>query len=122
MKQLLLVFFGGGVGSALRYLAVKSLGSIDSLPIGTLTVNVVGSCIIGALLGLSFKEGWISTNTSLLLATGFCGGFTTFSAFSLENQLFLRSGDYLTFGLYTAGSIILGIAAVFLGLFLVRLL
>ena len=122
MKQLLLVFFGGGVGSALRYLVVKNIGAWYSIPVGTLTVNIFGSFIIGALLGLSLKEELISTNTSLLLATGFCGGFTTFSAFSLENQLFLRSGEYLNFGLYTAASILLGIVAVFLGLSLVRLL
>ena len=120
MKQLLLVFLGGGVGSALRYLVVKYVGTWNALPIGTLAVNVLGSFLIGIVLGLSLKQQFLSGNSFLLLATGLCGGFTTFSAFSLENQHLLNSGHFLAFVLYTVSSILLGILAVYLGLYFCR--
>lgn len=121
IKQVLLVFLGGGVGSVLRFLISKNLNPLSSIPVGTLLVNFSGSLLIGFILGLGLKQEVISTNTTLLLATGFCGGFTTFSAFSFENQALLKSGDYLNFGIYSAGSIFLGIAAVLIGLWLSKL-
>lgn len=120
MKQALLVFLGGGAGSVLRFVISKNLNPVTTLPLGTLLVNIIGSLLIGLFLGLGLKEEYLSPNTTLLLATGFCGGFTTFSAFSYENQALLKSGDYLSFGIYTAGSIFLGIAAVLAGLWLSR--
>ncbi len=120
MKQLLLVFLGGGAGSMLRYLISKGLNHTTVLPLGTLVVNVVGSLLIGLILGLAYRHPSFSPNTALFLATGFCGGFTTFSAFSYENQLFLKAGDFMSFGIYTISSIILGIAAIFAGLFFSR--
>lgn len=120
MKQVLLVFLGGGAGSVLRFLISKNLNPLTTLPLGTLLVNISGSFLIGIFLGISLKQEFLSPNATLLLATGFCGGFTTFSAFSYENQLLLRAGDYLNFGIYAAGSIFLGIAAVFAGLWFSR--
>ncbi len=117
MKYALLVFVGGGFGSVLRYLIGKLFqNSLGTFPIGTMTVNVVGSLLIGILFGLGLKNGGLSETQSVLLITGFCGGFTTFSAFAMENQIFLKSGDYVQFISYTLGSLILGIAAVVLGL------
>lgn len=121
IKQLLLVFLGGGLGSALRFIIAKNLNPISSLPIGTLLVNFSGSLLIGFILGLGLKQEVLSANTTLLLATGFCGGFTTFSAFSFENQALLKAGDYMNFGIYSAGSIFLGIAAVLIGLWLSKM-
>jgi CrcB protein len=121
MKQVLLVFIGGGFGSALRFLISKNLNSVSSIPLGTLLVNFFGSLLIGFILGLGMKQEAISPNTTLLLATGFCGGFTTFSAFSFENQALLKAGDYINFGIYSAGSIFLGIAAVLIGIWLSKL-
>lgn len=119
MKYALLVFLGGGVGSVLRYWVGKLFqGPLGTFPTGTMTVNVVGSLLIGVLVGYGLKNGGLSEPQTLLLVTGFCGGFTTFSAFALENQTFLKAGDYTSFVLYTFGALILGIAAVVLGLFL----
>ena len=120
MKQLLLVFLGGGAGSALRFIISKNLNPMSTLPLGTLLVNIIGSLLIGIFLGLGLKQELLSPNATLLLATGFCGGFTTFSAFSYENLALLKAGDYLNLGIYSAGSIFLGIATVLLGLWLAR--
>nr|WP_037325342.1 fluoride efflux transporter CrcB [Salinimicrobium terrae] len=121
MKQIFLVFLGGGVGSALRFLIAKNLNPLSVIPLGTLLVNFSGSLIIGFILGIGLKEEMISPNTTLLLATGFCGGFTTFSAFSFENVALLKAGDYINFGIYSAGSIFLGIAAILIGLWLSKM-
>ena len=120
LKNALLVFIGGGMGSVLRYIATKYLNNF-SLPFGTLLVNVLGSLILGIILGLTLRSASTDSTTSLLFGIGFCGGFTTFSTFAVENQAFLRSGDYLNFGIYTFGSILLGVMAVFLGLFFSKL-
>lgn len=121
MKQLLLVFLGGGFGSSLRYFISKYLNDSQlGVPYGTFFVNILGSLIIGFLLGLAFKYKSISNETMLLLATGFCGGFTTFSAFAYENYIYFRSGDFFTLGVYTILSLIFGIAAVMIGIWLVR--
>ena len=121
MKQVLLVFLGGGAGSILRFLISRSLQNQSGIPYGTFTVNILGSLLIGILIGLSLRNNLISNNLYLLLATGFCGGFTTFSAFAAENQAFLRAGDLYHFALYSLGSLIFGFGAVFVGLFLSRL-
>lgn len=121
MKQLVLVFLGGGIGSALRYWIGKYLNStITGIPYGTFVANILGSLLIGIILGLSLKQNTLSQNTVLFLATGFCGGFTTFSTFAYENHVFLKSGDFMSFALYTCGSFVLGFAAVFFGIWLSR--
>ena len=119
MKQVLLVFIGGGTGSALRYLVGKIFNSTtQGYPWGTFSVNIIGSLMIGVLMGMVLKNSSLSENQTLLLVTGFCGGFTTFSAFTYENQMFLKEGDLTNFFIYTLGSIGLGLLAVFLGFFL----
>ncbi len=121
MKQLILVFVGGGFGSALRYLIGKWLNSPnDGIPYGTFAANIIGSLLIGIILGLAAKNNSLSENQILLLATGFCGGFTTFSTFAYENHVFLKSGDFTSFAIYTIGSFIVGFLAVFLGIYLVK--
>lgn len=120
MKQALLVFIGGGFGSVARYLIGKYLNNTDGIPYGTLLVNVLGSLLIGIILGLAIKNNTLNSNQTLLLATGFCGGFTTFSAFAFENQQLLKSGDFMSFAVYTIASFALGFLAVFLGMYLVK--
>ena len=87
MKALLLVGAGGFAGSALRYLISRLMLPwvvSSGFPFSTLTVNVAGSLLIGALMGLGLSDGW-----ALLCIVGFCGGFTTFSTFSLETVTLL---------------------------------
>ena len=121
MKNLLLVFIGGGVGSSLRYLLGKYLNSTETgIPWGTFTANILGSLLIGIILGLAAKNDTLTQSQTLILATGFCGGFTTFSTFAYENHVFLKSGDFTNFALYTIGSFVVGFLAVFLGMFLVK--
>ncbi len=121
MKQFALVFLGGGLGSTLRYFLSKYLDSYSAnIPYGTFAANILGSFLIGIILGLALKNNTLSTSTVLFLATGFCGGFTTFSTFAYENHVFLKSGDLLSFALYTFASFAVGFGAVFLGMWLVR--
>jgi len=121
MKAVLLVFIGGGFGSVLRYWIGKFLNSTsDGIPYGTFAANILGSLLIGVILGLAAKNDALSQNQTLLLATGFCGGFTTFSTFAYENHVFLKSGDFTSFAFYTIASFVVGFLAVFLGLYLVK--
>ena len=85
MKQALLVFLGGGLGSVLRYWMSLKLNNFENgIPYGTLLANVLGSLIIGIIFGYSAKSGLLNENHSLLLATGFCGGFTTFQLLPMK--------------------------------------
>ena len=121
MKNLLLVFVGGGFGSALRYIFGKYLNTIQhGFPIGTFAANILGSLLIGIILGLAAKNNSISHNQILLLATGFCGGFTTFSTFAYENHVLLKSGDFISLAIYTIATFIVGFLAVFLGVFIAK--
>ncbi|GAB1857296.1 fluoride efflux transporter CrcB [Flavobacteriaceae bacterium MHTCC 0001] len=121
MKQLLLVFLGGGLGSVLRFIIGKLLNNTQNgIPYGTFAANILGSLLIGIILGLAAKNDTLSQNQTLLLATGFCGGFTTFSTFAYENHIFLKSGDFISFAIYSVASFVLGFLAVFLGMYLVK--
>ena len=124
MKHLLLVGLGGFIGSAARFLVSKLNLSwhFFSIPMGTLTVNVLGSFIIGILVGISAKSDLISTDLRVFLMVGFCGGFTTFSSFSSENLMLMQNGQVFTVLIYTSLSILLGFLAVYLGYIFTNLL
>ena len=118
----LFVFLGGGLGAALRHGvnvgAARLLGT--NFPYGTLTVNVVGSLLMGLLAAYFAFKGDASQHWRLFLATGVLGGFTTFSAFSLDVAvLYGRGAIWLALG-YVMTSVVLSIAGLFAGLFLVR--
>ena len=121
MKQLVLVFVGGGFGSVLRYVIGKWLNNTENgFPYGTFAANILGSLLIGIILGYAAKNETLSQHSTLLLATGFCGGFTTFSTFAYENHMFLKSGDFTSFACYTMASFVVGFLAVFAGIYLVK--
>lgn len=120
MKNLVLIFLGGGAGSVFRFLISSSLNGLIAFPLGTFVVNITGSLLLGFLLGLGLRE--ISSQLSLLLMIGFCGGFTTFSTFSAETLELLKAGEYLSLILYSGLSLACGIIAVFAGIFLSRLI
>ena len=119
MKSFLLVFLGGGLGSGLRYLIASAMNQYSKvLPYGTFTVNMLGCLLIGLILGYAQKENTLTSNQTLLLATGFCGGFTTFSAFANENLELIKNGEIFNFSVYTICSILVGVLAVFIGFYL----
>ena len=93
IKNFILIGVGGALGSMLRYL-FSLLIQHKQLPWATLLVNIIGSFIIGIVVAESLKNEIFANNWRLFLATGICGGFTTFSAFSLENLQLLQNGKY----------------------------
>lgn len=119
----LIVFMGGGIGAALRHgvnrASLLLLG--PSFPAGTLFVNVVGSIIMGLLAGWFIHRG-SDDAARLFLITGILGGFTTFSAFSLDTLLIWQRGDHFLAAVYVAASVIGSIAGLSLGLFAWRTL
>lgn len=122
LKQLLLVALGGGGGSVLRYVVQKLSYTWfgGPFPLGTFAVNIIGSFIIGLLYGFITPGTPASSEWRLLLITGFCGGFTTFSAFSMEGMVLLQQQRFIIFFLYFAASICLGLAATFAGAYISR--
>ncbi len=122
MKLLLLVAVGGAFGSAARYLVNISAAQLfgPAFPWGTMTVNVAGSFLIGLLIALGAQRLSMSEELRALIAVGFLGGFTTFSAFSLDFAVLFERKDYGLAGLYLAGSVSLSIMALFAGLMVVR--
>ena len=117
MKQLLIVGLGGFIGSIARFLVSKLnlYWTLFSIPFGTLTVNIIGSFLIGFIVGVSAKSEIISPSMRLFLMVGICGGFTTFSSFTLENFTLMQNGQFASILIYTGLSIFLGLLAVYLG-------
>jgi len=117
LKNILLIGFGGFIGSVARYFLARLNLFIDffSIPVGTLLVNVIGSFVIGFLSGISAKSTILSMDLRLFLMVGLCGGFTTFSSFTNENLILMQNGQFFSIFLYTGLSLLLGFAAVYLG-------
>jgi CrcB protein len=122
MTHIFLVAAGGAVGSVLRYLVglwtLRSFG--PSFPWGTLTVNVTGSFLIGVLAEVIARKFGASAEMRVFLITGILGGYTTFSAFSLDAITLLERGEPVTALIYVASSVLLSALAVFAGLALMR--
>ena len=118
-----MVALGGAVGSVLRYglsLLFNPVSTTPVFPWGTFLANILGCFFIGLLAQITSEQGRISPEAKLLQMTGFCGGFTTFSTFSLEGVQMLRAGAHGLWFLYSAGSLFLGLGAVYLGFVVLR--
>lgn len=125
----LIVFLGAGIGGAARYgtgLLFSRYAAFTTFPISTFTVNIVGSLLMGLIIGFftarSGQDVILSNSWKLFLTTGIMGGFTTFSAFSLETVLLIESGAIGTALAYILASVILGATALLAGLYLMRLI
>ena len=121
MKEWLLAGSGGFIGSALRYVLsgwLRSLSPAASFPWGTFSVNVLGCLVMGCILGWTAREN----DWKIFLASGVCGGFTTFSAFAAENHSLLSAGKPGLAALYIASSLVLGLTAFASGWYIIRAL
>jgi CrcB protein len=118
----LIVFLGGGVGAALRHginmAAGRTLGT--AFPYGTLIINITGSLLMGIIAGYFAIKGDASQHWRLFLTTGILGGYTTFSAFSLDAALLYERGEAGAAAIYVVASVAISIAGLFAGLALVR--
>ena len=122
MKAFLLVGLGGLAGSMCRYATSLLFARTPSdFAWGTWIANVLGCLLIGIVYGLSEKFQWLTPEWRLFLTTGFCGGYTTFSAFAYENLKLLEAGNYWTFSIYSLASFSVGILTVAAGIFLTKL-
>jgi CrcB protein len=123
IKTLLLIGSGGFLGSISRFLTSRFLQNNfpSAFPLGTFVVNITGCLLIGIIYGFSEKSSLLTPGWKMFLTVGFCGGFTTFSAFANENLVLLRDGNFFHFFIYTGLSVFLGIAATFLGVVVTKI-
>lgn len=119
LKNILLVGLGGAAGSMLRY-AFSVWFKHAHFPLATFLVNIIGSFVIGAVFAFALRSEQFANNWRLFLAAGICGGFTTFSAFSLESLSMLQQQRIGMFAMYVGASILLGLTATWLGYSLVK--
>jgi fluoride exporter len=120
VKDLFLIFLGGGLGSILRFVTGKWISSLHSqqFPYGTLAANITACLVLGFVIGLADHKQIISPTTRLFWAVGFCGGFSTFSTFSAETISLLQNGFHFSTVLYVIGSLVFCISATYAGLYL----
>lgn len=117
MKELLLVVAGSAVGGGLRYLVSKAAAAMvaSPFPLGTFAVNILGCLLIGIFSAMPDSHGWLTPSARLMLTTGFCGGFTTFSTFMKESNGLMTSHLPVTVIAYLTVSIAVGMVAVWVG-------
>ncbi|OEK05697.1 fluoride efflux transporter CrcB [Roseivirga misakiensis] len=117
IKNLIIVALGGGIGSALRYLIQEVLHKqIENFePYGTFVVNILGCLLLGLLAGFAEQEKLLTPSMNLLLISGFCGGFTTFSTFAFQSHNLFLANKPIQAILYIGLSITIGLIAAYLG-------
>jgi CrcB protein len=120
-RTLLLIGTGGLLGSMARYLLTQFIQNkyFSTLPLGTLIVNISGCFLIGIFFGLA-EKGNINPDWRSFLTTGFCGGFTTFSTFTLEGNKLMQGGEFFYLSLYVGLSVVVGFAATYAGILLTK--
>lgn len=123
MKAFIIIAAGSALGGVARYSLQLLLLKLypGPFPTGTFLVNLTGCFLIGLFFSLAERAGAISQEAKLFLTTGFCGGYTTFSTFSVEGLSLLRSNEMFYFVLYTAGSVLLGLFMTWLGMQVIKL-
>ena len=122
IKNILLIGLGGGIGSIARYLCQRWFAAnyMSAFPWGTLAVNIAGCFAIGIFWGMTFKSFDNNESWKLFLMTGLCGGFTTFSAFTLEGIGLLKEEKLALFFTYVAASVLIGLLATYAGMKITR--
>ena len=121
-RNILFVALGGMLGSVGRFLLVSLTVYLlpFAFPLGTLVVNILGCFVMGAAVGMAERYLWFHHEWRIFLTAGFCGGFTTFSAFAFENVELLLDKNYGTFAAYSIASFVLCILSAFIGLILTK--
>jgi CrcB protein len=121
-RNIIFVGIGGLVGSIVRYLVGTAFAAQFAavFPFATLVVNIAGCFLIGVLFGLIDRGSILSPEWRSLLTTGFCGGLTTFSTFSYESTRLMQDGEFLYLALNVGVSVVVGLAATYLGIFVIR--
>jgi fluoride exporter len=124
LKILLLIGSGSFIGGILRYLISRHIqfGVFSTFPWGTFAVNMIGCLFVGLFYGISSRDGMMSNEWKMFLTVGFCGGFTTFSTFSVENIALIRDGNFLLFATYASLSLFIGIMATYSGNLITKIL
>jgi len=124
VKLILYIGSGSFLGGIARYLASRAIqnAAVSSFPWGTFAVNIAGCFLIGLLYGISERSSNPGTEWRMFLTVGFCGGFTTFSTFSLENVALMKDGNFLIMAIYASLSVFLGLFATYLGNLTIKLL